>query len=271
MDTLRSGISDEERQAITDALDIERAAERSPEDLERLGLVFRDLNAIDPGGIPVLLAWPVKHATVLARFVAFVFAPSRPMMAAGWLVAGYVERRPQGDVVVRQLAIEPERDGQSVTTDVLRSVRPATIIAKVRAYLAALPAVLELEQERGLRSEEPSALAAFAADVRTAVEAIPATDEVGRGYSDAFYERIARLALDEYHRHGRGVLARVAAKEARAGEPERPRETVKGWIREATRRGFLAPRQRGQGVFEPGWRLRESWKPPADESVAATS
>lgn len=263
MEELRSGLTAEERERIDAGLSLEGAAafyrQLTPDDMHRLGVVWRDSAA--ETDLAVLFAQPIiDHRSVIARFAGFGFAPKRSSAsgwqggAAGWYVSGYLERGASGDIVVRQLAIDPERDQQGgVTTDVLRSFRPTNIIAKVRAYLTALPALLLLEQEWGLRDEEPSALATLIVEARAAADAIPAPR--GR-LTDDFFERLARLCLDEFHLRGRGVLDRVADAE------KRPRETIRDWVREATERGFLAPRERGQSVFAPGWRLQGEYEPP---------
>jgi hypothetical protein len=256
---LQSAITREERELLLRDLDLSQAEafarSHSADQLEELGLVWHGLAVGDDDGLAVLRARPILHPTVVARFVAYGFAPRRSV-SAGWFLAGYIDRRQSGEVVVRQLAIEPEHDQQmGVTTDVLRSFGPATIIAKVRAYLAALPGALALEAEWSGSAFD----AAVAEESRAAAEAIPAPTRGPRGYDDSHYEEVARLCLDEYALRGRGVLDRVAKRR------ERPHETVRDWVREATRRGFLAPRERGQNVFEPGVRLRSTWSPPASE------
>jgi len=223
---LQTSITSEERDRLLRALDLDAAAAYTSDELEQLGVVWRATNAIPN---PVLLiarqARVKDHSDVVARFAAYDFAPRRAIAQSGWFLSGYVSQVSGAAYAIRQLAVEPEHDGQTgVTPDVLRSFNPTQIVAKVRAVLPVMEGV-ELEE-------------------------LPGPSRVGRPrLSDEHLIRIAHVCLEELDLRGRGWLERVARREGS------PRETVRPWIREARRRGYLAKGERGSWIIAAGPRL----------------
>ena len=133
--------------------------------------------------------------------------------------------------MLHSIWIWPRGPGQiGVTTDVLRAIKPGRLVASIRPYLDVLPDPLELEEGRGANARR------------------------GRPpLSDELLERFAHELIAEYEVNGAGALRRVAERLAR-DEGLHP-DTARRRAREATRRGLLAPRESGQSVFAPGWRL----------------
>jgi transposase-like protein len=251
-EAIQSSVTREERELLLRGLDLGAADQHTSDELEQLGTIWRGTSAIPS---PVLLvARPARvkdHPQVIARFAAFDFAPRRAMAQAGWFVSGYVSRLDDGTVVVRQVAIEPEREGQiGISPDVLRSVNSTQILAKVRAYLSELPAAIALETRAG-RPASTGDLTVVAQGARLAEEMATEQVQVGRRkLPDEHLIQVARVCLDEYKHGGRGWLARAAKR------LDAPRETVRGWVREARRRGFLGEGERGRSHVEPGSALR---------------
>ena len=152
--------------------------------------------------------------------------PRKASALPGWFITGHLAKLPSGEVVVRDLAIEPEHEGQpGVSTDVLRMVSGSQIVARVRAYLASLPGVLALDREFGqpeFSEDDERELAAAAA---SATSTMSAPGAGGRGFGDDFFEQLARDCLEEYALRGRGVTQRIAKKRKRSPE------TVRQWMR----------------------------------------
>src|SRR6266511_2329508 len=225
---LRASLTDEERERLLRELDPDARPPLSAEQWEQLGVVWRATNAIPSPAL--ILAAPMRTDNdrhVVARFIAYDLAPRRAPVAAGWFVSGYLSRLPSGEFVVRQLAIEPEHAGQmGITGDVLRSINVTQIVAKVRAYLLAAPdAAVVLDEHL---SED--AVQALAAGVELAAQ-LPTR----RGRTMEELERFALVCLEEFDLRGRGWFERVVERE------DRPRETLRDWLRAAKRGGWLAP------------------------------
>jgi hypothetical protein len=259
MARLPVGITKEERDWRKAQVGWVTAAEgHAPEHLKELGDVLRDYSAI---GWPTLLRADAvddpDHPTVIARFQAYADMGPRdkPHLWRGWDITGYLLRLESGEIVVRDLAIEAEDEGQQLgmTTDVLRQVSVSAIIVKARAYLTALPDVLALERKwhraELSETEEAQVVEGVAETVR--MMSAPSRRRGPRPRGAAFDEQLAWDVLDAYKADRRaGVTNRIAEKY------DRSPETVRQWFRRLTRDGWLEPRERGQSVWLPGPRLR---------------
>ncbi|MCS7007393.1 MAG: hypothetical protein RMM28_09350 [Thermoleophilia bacterium] len=247
------GITEEERAWLESQLAISAWERQELPDAARLGEILTAYSAIPH---PVVLgAQPItEHPPLLARFYAYEFlGPRRASAHAGWFLSGYLVRRPSGDVAIRDLAIEPEQETQiGITTDVLRAISPSQIVAKVRAYLDALPDLLALE------GAEDAALA----DESREVARSTSTRRGRPSFSDPFFEQLARECLKDYAKNGPGVIPRIARRH------NRPEETVRQWIRRATREGWLQPRQPGEPVWLPGPRLARAGRARAERRAS---
>lgn len=247
MDELRSGLTAEERELLLGDLDIEHAAALPPEHLERLAAIW---DRIPTTGRPaVLRARSVDHPSgVFARFIAYDFLGPRGAAASGWFVTGYVAHSSSGEVVLERLAIEPEHEDQpGVTTEVLRGIAPAEILVRTRHYLAVAPDVLDLERELEVA---PSSGALGSAPSSAAGGPTSSPRRRGRPpLDDDVLEAFAHELIADYAANRRGVLRRAAERHGISWEGARRR------AREATKRGYLAPRERGQNAFVPGWKL----------------
>lgn len=100
-------------------------------------------------------------------------------------------------------------------------------------------------------------------------EARPAPARPRRGRppkDDAHYREIALLYLEAMRAEPRRPIEWMAAKNGHASS------TVRGWVSEARKRGFLSPGQRGKGGAVPGPRLTGGnieWSTLLDEDDSA--
>lgn len=98
--------------------------------------------------------------------------------------------------------------------------------------ITALEALLNHSSYRGALTEEPRL---FNLRPRRAVLTAPSK----RPYSDAFFKKVA----DVYLRHLQDGEKPAPAMAAAAGVPV---TTIHGWVKEARRRGHLAPTRKGK-------------------------
>jgi hypothetical protein len=253
---LHVGLTDEERArcraVLADPLGADDAFLRfqqylSPEQQEEY---WEDRQTEIDGTACVLAAWPVDHAHVSARFLAFDWAPKRGG-GAFWFLSGYLGRTQSGDEALTHLAFECEHDEElAVTTDVLRSFKPAEIVAKSNAVLAAtakreeLLATWDLPDIDTLRELE-----------QTAREARAMTLVRGRGgFPDNYYCGLAFDYLEE-KRKGRGALGRLASLYGREYK------TIRDHLSRAKAREFLQGGEPGTLSYEAGPRLYASSEP----------
>lgn len=113
--------------------------------------------------------------------------------------------------------------GAKIDTDSLRSIHPGRILAAVAVYLGC--------------STDDSALTIGELTRRaTEIMRVPERLPLGRpnGGRDEFYRRVARGWQSASAESGRPAVAL-------AEENGVPVETVRGWVKEARRRGFLPP------------------------------
>lgn len=175
-------------------------------------------------------------------FIADRFSP-RPFVVSGWLT-------PIGDRFVLTDLKFHSREG--VDTAVLRELRLADLLSELRGHLmehrgmAYVPLTQVAGAEHGLEARRNTALADLADG--------SAPKQGRKGYPDDHYRRIALryLHLVNDKRVTRGVLNLLAAEE------ERPMETVRTWIHQARKRGFLSPGEQGRAGAMPGPRLQMS-------------
>jgi hypothetical protein len=168
-----------------------------------------------------------------------------------WIVEGILRSDPAGPIVSR-LTVEHYPAHREVTGAILRRLAIATIR---NIALANLPAVAEsrrIAREAGIArvSEADAAHAEHAA----AEAAKPRPGR--RAKPDEFYERIARRYLELLKDGRRDVLKALAAEESEREGRVIPKETVRDWVRKATRLGFLAKGKPGKAEARPGPRLK---------------
>jgi hypothetical protein len=255
----------DERAALLQSIDYVAQAEvaRSADEWQRLGDIWHAFHEVGgPGSLIARPATAVEDQSIIARFAAYYLLPPKRGAPdfSGWFASGYLSRQHRsGTIAVRQLAIEPEYPGQTLTRDIVSAISLDRIARKAGAYLEALLALddaelIELNENR--------------AHVENAARSLSAAQHPLR----ARYEEVARLCLDEQYRRGRGVLERVRAELGRRlgreidGQNPLPKETLREWIRQARREPFLylEPGQRGRLDFRPGPGLRGRWFPSDD-------
>jgi hypothetical protein len=178
-----------------------------------------------------------------AKVVAVVADPG----ASGpprWEVHGDL-RLINGQLVLVSLTFKARPPG--VTSGMLREVRLGAILdAARRELLELIPALDALPDPPD--NEFTRASRALAAKIQ------PGDLRRGRrGYPDDHYRRIAfdYLALQQERGTSRGLLEALAEK-VRTEESTPARETIRDWVHEARRRGFLSPTTPGRGGATPG-------------------
>lgn len=250
MDELHVGLTPEERAScravLADPLRVDGAFRRFQGSLshERQEEYWEDPAADISGTALVLNAWRVEHPYVSVRFLAFDWAPKRGH-GAFWFLSGYLGRTHAGDDALTHLAFECEHDEElAVTTDVLRSFKPAEIIAKTYAVLAVTAKREELLAAWGLpdigtlRELEESAVDARSMQLRR-----------GRGgFPDRYYRGLAFDYLMQRER-GRGALKRLAKMYGREYA------TIRDHLTRAKARRFLQGGKAGTLSYEAGPRL----------------
>lgn len=166
-----------------------------------------------------------------------------------WLISGVLRRSKQRSWIVSELSIEPGKDnGGEVTGTLLRGINVANIREQVLGKLPAIALAREVMPEF---SEEAAARVRSAAD-----EAGRQSLNRGRGgYPLDHYRRIAFRYLELLGAGHRKVLVELAAEESERLGRQVPRETIRDWVRKATRLGFLAPGKPGRAEPRPGRNL----------------
>jgi hypothetical protein len=203
----------------------------------------------------------------LAEFVAgAMIAPSRRSPREPWQIGGILYRDETGPPLVGVLAVEhfafsPTTTRLEVTGTVLRGVPLAAIRDKALADLRE-------DREAAARGIDLARRAMGTAgfylpdqDV-TGERARRTTEEASRPkrgrprYSPERYGRIAVRYLELIDEGRRDVLVALAAEESeRLGRPV-PRETIRDWVRKATRLKYLAPGKPGRAESRPGPKLK---------------
>jgi hypothetical protein len=266
------GITAHERELLLDALDLKATERRktrmSDESWQRLALIAEGL-ADHPAHPLLLIARAVDHESAFARFAAYDLIEVRHGISAGWFLSGHLQQLTArvrrsgrwidtpGGVVLRDLVVEPEREGQpGLSSDVLRGIKPQLIIGKTRAFLTSAADFVRADPD-GVAPEERAAGEAAAAAAARAWPHRP-IQRGSRGYDDEHYRRIAQVVLEEYAKGDAGPIAmRVAKRYRRRGEKTHVMPgTMRDWMRESERRGFLQRPSAGHRAFLPGWRLK---------------
>jgi hypothetical protein len=154
-----------------------------------------------------------------------------------------VQETPEGRLVIRELYLTADNDlgSERIDTDQLRRLSPARIEATLnRSAEKAL--ILELldtapgpKEPRGPAKPSPMVRGSVSGHVHGEGLVPPP----GRPRPDSFYQQVASDYLA-----AASVSARPAVNLAKgAGVPV---TTVRGWVAEARRRGFLPPGQKGR-------------------------
>ncbi len=147
-----------------------------------------------------------------------------------------------------------EVPGTGLDSEVLRSIRVGQIMAEARAQL------IEAPEWAGGRAPLTEAQKGWAKAAAEAVKDRPLRR--GRsGYPDDHYRRIALLYLD-FQAQGvaHGINGRIAEVEGVAPT------TIKDWVHQARRRGFLTAAEPGKAGALPGPRLYDVDDPDAEEA-----
>lgn len=162
-------------------------------------------------------------------------------VASEWAVRGRL-RVVDGQLVLEHLTFHSPPPG--VTSGMLRQLPLGLILAAARR---------QLEQLGHAANMTDAPVNDFTTAARELAQQVdPAQMRRGRhGYPDDFYRRIAfaYLALQEQRESARGLLDDLAEAE------NKPRETIRDWVREARTRGFLSPTTRGRAGASPGPKL----------------
>ena len=194
--------------------------------------------------------WPLVRVRVeegqagLAQFAACVLIHSEP-----WLVEGTLSLDPnQGPPIVSGVQVEhfPKPD-REVTGSVLR-LPLARIRDRATAQLPAVAIGRNAMADAGGWSIRPE-------DVAVAELAAAEAERPKRGRqakSPEHYRRIAFRYLELLRDGKRHVLKELAAEESERLGRTVPRETVRDWVRKATRLGYLAPGTAGRADPRPG-------------------
>jgi hypothetical protein len=142
----------------------------------------------------------------------------------------------------------------SVTTATLRAVRLPDLLAEVRAalMLRGYGRLIYVQTGKPVHSPQQETRARKIAEAAEQTELARGR----RGYGDAHYRRVAFAYLDRMAQgQHRGVLAALAAAESERLGRSVPIETMRTWINQARRRGFLGPGEPGRASATPGPRL----------------
>jgi hypothetical protein len=260
---LRTGLTPEEY-ALLEAFDFENRDEvnwirqLTKEQAAQWETVRRSQVDLE-GSTWVIDAWRVDHPVAIARFLATVEGPvptSRPprdpdhriVVGSVWYLAGYLGRTDSDDEAVTHLAIEAGRSfaEMGVTSDVMRAISTADLLAKVQAFLRAKDTLDDLVEAWGVPDVDELA------DLRkTAHEARRMQLHRGSGgFPDAYYRGLAWDYLEQKSGR-RGVLARLARMY------EREQRVIRDHLHRAKVRGFLAGGVSGKLSYVAGPNLYE--------------
>jgi hypothetical protein len=209
---------------------------------------------------PTRYEWPQVFGTphgqrfnsaVVGYFVAGVFIHGEP-----WIVEGVLCTDPAGPPIVSRLIVEHHAARREVTGAVLRALPIAHIRDRALADLPSFAASRRLAVEAGIArvSEADAARAEHAA--AEARKPRPGR----RAKPDEHYERIAIRYLELLKLGRRDVLKALAAEESEREGRVIPRETIRDWVRKATRLEYLASGTPGRAKARPGRRLTSTRK-----------
>lgn len=196
---------------------------------------------------PIVIAQPLDDSldeSEIAEFAAGTLVNGEP-----WLIQGVLRSDPAGPPIVARLRAEnfPVADVE-VTGTVLRSLPIARIRDKALAWLIPLAVGRQALADASGWAITPD-------DVERARETAAQAERPQRGrrgHPPEHYRRIAFRYLELLKDGQRKVLVALADEESERLGRTIPRETVRDWVRKATRLGFLAPGKRGRAEARPG-------------------
>jgi hypothetical protein len=154
-----------------------------------------------------------------------------------------VQPTPEGRLVIRELYLTADNDlgSERIDTDQLRRLSPARIEATLNSAPSKALILERLGQAPGPKEPrgpaKPSPMVRGSTSGRVIGEGL--RPPPGRPRPDSFYQDVANEYL-----LAASVNARPAVVLATAAEV--PVSTMHGWIKEARRRGFLPPGQKGR-------------------------
>jgi hypothetical protein len=190
---------------------------------------------------PVVQPQPLKDRSdeaLIAELLAGTLVEGEP-----WLIHAVLRRHPKGPPIMACLSVEhfPVRDVE-VTGTVLRALPLARIRDQAFAQLIPVALGREVLAEAGgwgITSED-------AERTRHAADEAAKPKPGRRALPREHYARIATRYLTLLGEGRRNVLVVLADEEGV------PRETVRDWVRKATKLGFLAPGTPGRAGMRPG-------------------
>jgi hypothetical protein len=190
---------------------------------------------------PVVVAQPLTDPhdeAVIAELAAGTLVDGEP-----WLVRAVLRRDPKGPPFVARLSVEHfPVDDVEVTGTVLRALPLARIRDLALAWLIPVALAREAMAEVGGWGETPES----AQRAREAADEAAKPKPGRRALPREHYAGIAARYLEHLEDGRRNVLVVLAEEEGV------PRETVRDWVRKATKLGFLAPGKPGRAEKRPG-------------------
>jgi hypothetical protein len=154
-----------------------------------------------------------------------------------------VQPTPEGRLIIRELYLNADNDlgSERIDSDQLRRLSPARIEARLNGPASKALILERLGQAPGPKEPrgpaKPSPM--IRGEVSYSVIGGGLHPPPGRPRPDSFYQDVAKEYL-----HAASVNARPAVVLAAGAEV--PVSTMHGWIKEARRRGFLPPGQKGR-------------------------
>lgn len=172
--------------------------------------------------------------------------------AAGWQIGGKLFAAASGEVVIGEIVIHA-RDTQvpagGITSGVLRDIPTGALMGQLRSTLTAAGVQIgEFEEATGDSFED------LRREAREAAHTLAASGGPKRGrkgYGDEHYRWVALEYLD-LQGQGRGVLRRLADRASDTFGRPVAWQTVRDWVAEARRRGFLTQATPGRAGAQPG-------------------
>ena len=184
-----------------------------------------------------------------------LIAPSLRAKLEPWRISGTLRRDPNGPPIVGELTVEHfPLDAKSVRAEVTGTVMRRLRLADMRDDACA-----------GLEGHKLFAEVGWHVTPEQREQAVGAAEETKRkrgrpGYPPEHYERIALRYLELLAQGKRNVLKELANEESERLKRIVPRETVRDWVRKATKEGYLAPGKPGRADARPGPKLTRKEK-----------
>jgi hypothetical protein len=196
---------------------------------------------------PAEVDWPVVVAQPLTdshdEAVIAELAAGTLVEGELWLIHALLRRDPKGPPIVAHLSVQHYPvDDVEVTGTVLRALPLARIRDQALARLIPIALGREVLAEAGGWGETPESVER----ARHAAEEAAKPKRGRRALPPEHYATIAARYLTLLGDGRRNVLVVLADEEGV------PRETVRDWVRKATKLGFLAPGKPGRAEMRPG-------------------